>query len=192
MVAVTVDATSTAKSALRRRLRATRRERQPHRDVPAETTALADHVTALVDQRTRGRVCRVAAYESLPTEPPTHLVVERLTAAGYEVIVPITLADGDLDWRVAGTAGALGRNAVHEAEVVVTPALAVDQAGNRLGQGGGSYDRALLRRGLDALVVTLVHDGEFLPAGDVPVDSHDVRVDVVVTPSGGARSLPSA
>ncbi len=157
-----------------------------------EAAALADHVTALVAQRTRGRVCRVAAYESLPTEPPTHLVVERLTAAGYEVIVPITLADADLDWRIAGTAEALGRNAVHEAQVVITPGLAVDRAGNRLGQGGGSYDRALLRRGHDALVVTLVHDGELLPAGAVPVDPHDVPVDVVLTPSGGARSLPSA
>jgi 5-formyltetrahydrofolate cyclo-ligase len=190
MVAVTVEATSTAKTALRRRLRATRRHRQPDRDPAAEAAALADRVTELVRERTRGRVCRVAAYESLPTEPPTALLVERLTAAGYEVVVPVTLPDADLDWRRAGTGEPLGRDAVREALVVVAPALAADRAGNRLGQGGGSYDRALARRHPEALVVVLLHDGELLPAGTVPVESHDVAVHVAVTPSGAVR-LPS-
>ncbi|MEP6648786.1 MAG: 5-formyltetrahydrofolate cyclo-ligase [Lapillicoccus sp.] len=188
---MTVDATSAGKAALRRRVRATRRERLPKRDVNAEAVALADHVVALVEQQTEGRVCRVAAYESRPTEPPTHLVVDQLTAAGYEVVVPITLPDLDLDWRIAGTTKPLGRTAIHEAEVVVAPALAADRAGNRLGQGGGSYDRALARRHPDALVVVLLHDGELLPAGEVPVDGHDVAVRVAVTPGGGPVRLPS-
>jgi 5-formyltetrahydrofolate cyclo-ligase len=192
MADVTVDATSTAKTALRRRLRATRRHRLPERDVEAEAEALADHVGALVEERTQGRVCRVAAYESHPTEPPTRLLVDRLTAAGYEVVVPVTLADLDLDWRVAGSSTALGPNAIHAAQVIVTPGLAVDRAGNRLGQGGGSYDRALARRHPDALIVVLLHDNELLPAGTVPVDAHDIAVDAVVTPSTGVVRLGSA
>ena len=179
MVGVTVDATSTAKTALRRRLRATRRHRLPERDVEAEARALADQVTALVEERTQGRVCRVAAYESHPTEPPTHLLVDRLTAAGYEVVVGVTLPDLDLDWRVTGTPTTLGLNAIHDAQVIVAPALAVDRTGNRLGQGGGSYDRALARRHSDALIVVLLHDDELLPADAVPVDAHDIAVDVV-------------
>jgi 5-formyltetrahydrofolate cyclo-ligase len=189
---VTVEETSTAKTALRRRVRATRREHLADRDVEAEATALADHVTTLVEAHTQGRVCRVAAYESRPTEPPTHRLVDRLASAGYEVVVPITLADLDLDWRVAGSADPLGLNAIHDAAIIITPALAADRDGRRLGQGGGSYDRALARRSPQALVVVLLHDGELLPAGDVPVDAHDVRVDVAVTPSGGAVLLPSA
>lgn len=192
MIAVTADATSAAKTALRRRLRAARRERLAGRDVDREASALADHVSALVAEQTHGRVCRVAAYEALPTEPPTHLVVERLRTAGYEVVVPITLDDLDLDWRVAGTTEPLGRNAIAEAAVIVVPALAVDRAAQRLGQGGGSYDRALGRRQPDALVVALLHEDELLSAGVVPVDPHDVAVDVVVTPSAGAVRLPSA
>ena len=191
MVDVTVDATSTAKTALRRRLRATRRHRLPERDVEAEARALADHVSALVEERTQGRVCRVAAYESHPTEPPTHLLVDRLTAAGYEVVVPVTLADLDLDWRIAGTPTTLGLNAIHDAQVIVTPALAVDRTGNRLGQGGGSYDRALSRRHPDALIVVLLHDDELLPADAVPVDAHDIAVDAVVTPTNGVVRLDS-
>ena len=192
MVGVTVDATSTAKTALRRRLRATRRHRLPERDVEAEARALADRVTALVEERTQGRVCRVAAYESHPTEPPTHLLVDRLTAAGYEVVVGVTLPDLDLDWRVTGTPTTLGLNAIHDARVIVAPALAVDRTGNRLGQGGGSYDRALARRHSDALIVVLLHDDELLPADAVPVDAHDIAVDIVVTPSRGLVRLDSA
>jgi 5-formyltetrahydrofolate cyclo-ligase len=192
MVGVTVDATSTAKTALRRRLRATRRHRLPERDVEAEARALADQVTALVEERTQGRVCRVAAYESHSTEPPTHLLVDRLTAAGYEVVVGVTLPDLDLDWRVTGTPTTLGLNAINDAQVIVAPALAVDRTGNRLGQGGGSYDRALARRHSDALIVVLLHDDELLPADAVPVDAHDIAVDVVVTPSRGLVRLDSA
>jgi 5-formyltetrahydrofolate cyclo-ligase len=192
MTFVTLEETSTAKTALRQRVRAARREHLAGRDVEAEATALADHVTRLVEDHMQGRVCRVAAYESRPTEPPTHRLADRLTAAGYEVVVPITLPDLDLDWRVAGSTDPLGLNAIHDAAIIVTPALAVDQEGRRLGQGGGSYDRALARRNTEALLVVLLHDGEVLRAGDVPVDAHDVPVDVAVTPSGGAVRLGSA
>ena len=192
MTAVTFEPTSTGKPALRRRLRQTRRDRLPERDVEAEAVALADHVMALVEERTGGRVCRVAAFESLPTEPPTNVLVDRLASAGHEVVVPITLPDRDLDWRVAGTSTPLGLNAIHESEVVLVPALAADSEGNRLGQGGGSYDRALDRRRTDALLVVLLNDGELLSAGEIPTDEHDVRVQVAVTPSGGAVRLASA
>ncbi|HEU4997635.1 MAG TPA: 5-formyltetrahydrofolate cyclo-ligase [Lapillicoccus sp.] len=189
---MTVDPTSAAKSALRRRVRSARRERLPERDVEAEAAALADAVTALVEQVTDGRVCRVAAYESRPTEPPTHLLVQRLAAAGYEVVVPITLDDLDLDWKVSGTPEPLGRNAIREALVIVSPGLAVDRAGHRLGQGGGSYDRALARCRADAVVVTLLFDDEVLAAGEVPVDAHDRPVDRVVTTSGAVVRLAPA
>jgi 5-formyltetrahydrofolate cyclo-ligase len=192
MVAVTVDWTSTRKTALRRELRGSRRERLVSRDVDAEARALGDQVAALVEGRTHGRVCRVAAYESLPTEPPTHLLIERLTAAGHEVVVPVTLTDLDLDWRVAGASEPLGRDAIHDAHIVVAPALAVDRSGNRLGRGGGSYDRALARRHPNALIVALLHDGELLPAGAVPAEPHDVAVHVAVMPSDGTVALPSA
>jgi 5-formyltetrahydrofolate cyclo-ligase len=65
------------------------------------------------------------------------------------------------------------------------PALAVDGAGTRLGQGGGSYDRALARLGAGArrLVLAVVHDDEVL-AGPLPREPHDVGVDGALTPSG--------
>ncbi len=78
------------------------------------------------------------------------------------------------------TGARLGTQAVAEAAVVVVPSSAIDADGSRLGQGGGSYDRALGRVPAGALVVGLVFDDELLAT--VPTESHDRRVDVAVTP----------
>ena len=83
-------------------------------------------------------------------------------------------------------------DAIHDARVIVAPALAVDRTGHRLGQGGGSYDRALARRSPTAHVVALLFDDEVLTAGEVPVDDHDLPVATVVTVSGTVERLAPA
>ena len=132
---MTVEETSTAKTALRRRLRATRREPLADRDVEAEATALADHVTA--SSRTTRRVgyaaWRPTSRAHRTPDPP---LVDRLAAAGYEVVVPITLADLDLDWRVAGSTDTLGLNAIHDARSSSPPPSL------RTGMAGGSVRAA--------------------------------------------------
>lgn len=143
----------------------------------------------------------VACYVARGHEPQTALLLSRLRDRGVRVLLPVVLADLDLDWALdegehaAGlgpgvpepTGPRLGVEAIGEADVVVTPALAVDRQGRRLGQGGGSYDRALARRRPDAFVVALLHDGEIWD-DDLPADGHDQRVHAAVTPSEAWRS----
>jgi 5-formyltetrahydrofolate cyclo-ligase len=130
----------------------------------------------------------VAAYASIGSEPPTDAVLVALRG----VLLPVLRPDGDLDWSVGGelvptargllepTGPRLGRDAIADCDVVLVPALAVDRQGNRLGRGGGSYDRALRRA--TGLTVAVLYDGEHLDG--VPVEPHDVPVRAVVTPSG--------
>ena len=56
------------------------------------------------------------------------------------------------------TGESLGLHGIAEAALVLAPALAVDGSGRRLGQGGGSYDRALTRT--SAPVLAVVFDDE--------------------------------
>ena len=187
------DATPTAKAAVRRELRAARRALAATRDREADAAAIAAAVLAgCVDAIADGAT--VAIYRSLPTEPPTDALAAGLHARGLRVLVPVLLPDKDLDWcRLlpdGSTGPALGLDAIARAAVVVTPALAVDVSGARLGQGGGSYDRALRRRAPGALVVAVVGDDELLP-GPLPAQGHDVRVDAVVTPGRGMLRLPA-
>jgi 5-formyltetrahydrofolate cyclo-ligase len=73
-------------------------------------------------------------------------------------------------------------------DLVVTGCVAVDERGARLGKGGGFSDlefAVAAAAGLvdaDTVVVTTVHELQVVAAGTVPTTSHDLHVDVVVTP----------
>ena len=71
-----------------------------------------------------------------------------------------------------------------EVDLVVTPGMAFDAAGFRLGRGRGFYDRWL--EGLTAFRCGIGFDHQLV--SDVPHESHDARMGVVVTPSGVFRS----
>lgn len=140
----------------------------------------------------------VAAYLSVGSEPGTAELLEALARAGVEVLLPVLLADGDLDWARAGegvqpgahrllepTGPRLGPDAVGACTLLVVPALSVDCTGVRLGRGGGSFDRALRRAA--GRTVALLHDGEAVPA--LPAEPHDVPVHAVLTPARGLVAL---
>ena len=140
----------------------------------------------------------VAAYLSVGTEPGTAPLLAALAQRSVEVLLPVLLPDGDLDWAradhgvVEGPKGLLepagerlGREAVARCTTVVVPALAVDRQGHRLGRGGGSYDRALRRT--SGWVGALLHDGEAVTA--LPAEPHDTPVHALLTPSRGLVRL---
>ena len=146
----------------------------------------------------------VAAYYSVGTEPDTRGLVYALHKRGSYVLLPLLRPDGDLDWAsyegpdslVPGPRGLTepadkprGVQAVSRADVVLAPALAVDRAGNRLGRGGGSYDRALARVGPLIPVIALLYDAELL--SHLPAEPHDTPVRAVARPREGITWLPA-
>jgi len=162
---------------------------------------IRDHVLGMPQVAAAGTI---AAYYSVGSEPDTRGLVFALWKRGSYVILPVLLPDGDLDWAsyegpdslAPGPRGLLqpvepvrGVDTVARADVVLVPALAVDAAGNRLGRGGGSYDRALARVGGQVPVIALLYDAELLPA--VPVMPHDQRVRAVARPGYGITWLPA-
>lgn len=64
-------------------------------------------------------------------------------------------------------------------DLVVVPVLGFDRARNRLGLGGGFYDRFLAGQE-HALKVGIAYRWALVPEG-VPVEAHDVPLDLVVT-----------
>jgi 5-formyltetrahydrofolate cyclo-ligase len=191
-----MDPVDARKVALRDQL-VTDRGRRSLLEVAEAARAIAEQLVAAPEVR---RAATVAAYVSVGTEPGTGPLLDALVASGRRVILPLLLPDNDLDWaaydgsdnlRRAGrgllepTGRALGVNAVATADVVLTPGLAVDRSGMRIGRGGGSYDRALGRVPVGTFVCTLLYDGELLDR--VPAAPHDRRVTAVVTPSGVTR-----
>ncbi len=161
-------------------------------DHKAAADRLAVNVGDLTDEAGARVVC---AYASVAMEPGTRPLLARLHARGVKVLLPVLLPDLDLDWApyspgswrrsgfglVEPTSQTLGVEAVADADVVVCPGVAGSTTGARLGRGGGSYDRALARSSPDCLRCLLLYDDEVL--GDVPIEAHDQRVDVIATPT---------
>jgi len=68
---------------------------------------------------------------------------------------------------------------VHELDVVIVPAIAIDPTGHRIGYGAGYYDRTLPRFAPPAVSIAVGYDWQLV--AEVPATEHDVRVAWVVT-----------
>ena len=66
-------------------------------------------------------------------------------------------------------------------DVILTPLLAFDAQGGRLGQGGGYYDRTFAARP-DAVRIGFAYAGQLVD--DLPVEAHDIRLHGVLTETG--------
>ncbi|WP_210649248.1 5-formyltetrahydrofolate cyclo-ligase [Nocardioides sp. SYSU D00065] len=189
---------STAKTALRDQVLAARR-RRPLEAAASFAEAVTDVALGWAPVRD---AATVAAYVSVGSEPGTGLLLDALVAHSKRVIVPVLRPDDDLDWAAyAGPASLapaargllepvgerLGVEAVRTADVVLVPGLAASPVGERLGRGGGSYDRALARVPAGTPVAVLLYDDEVGLA--VPTEPHDVRVGFALTGGGVARFL---
>jgi 5-formyltetrahydrofolate cyclo-ligase len=188
------------KEALRARLLAARSAR-PDEQREAAGRGIGD---ALLERPEVQMAGTIAAYYSMGSEPDTRRLVYALWKRGSYVLLPLLRPDGDLDWASYEGPDSLrpgprglqepaepprGTDAVTRADVVLVPALAADTAGNRLGRGGGSYDRALARVGPLIPVIALLYDGELLDR--VPAEAHDTPVRAVVRPASGLTWLPA-
>jgi 5-formyltetrahydrofolate cyclo-ligase len=182
--------TDTDKARLRRRLRAVRRELARDRDAASHRAA------ALAPLHLWPAAPTVAGYLAMGSEIDPAPLLRRLAASGARVLAPVVTAFGaPLIFRDLATAGGLvvdfaGLPApppsakAYVPNLVITPLLAFDRGGGRLGQGGGFYDRTLrdLRRGGAVKVVGLAFAGQEVE--EVPMGPRDERLDAVLTETG--------
>ena len=70
-------------------------------------------------------------------------------------------------------------------DLVLVPGMAFTRAGVRLGRGGGFYDRFLARGELRAVRIGVCFEWQIRV--EIPEESHDLRVDRVVTEAGVIR-----
>lgn len=122
-----------------------------------------------------------------------YMAVPRLARTDpFFLLDPDHLADTPRRASSIKGAGASARTvAVGELEpvdLVVTGCVAVARDGTRLGKGGGFSDLEFAIAseagliGADTLVATTVHPVQVLDAGTIPGTSHDIQVDLAVTP----------
>jgi 5-formyltetrahydrofolate cyclo-ligase len=106
-------------------------------------------------------------FDSLPGEPDTRSLLVWCAATGRLAAAPE--ADVDPAWP----------------DVVIVPGLAFTAAGDRLGQGGGWYDRFLAGARADCVAIGVCFTEQVVDS--LPVEPHDVAMSLVVTDRGVLR-----
>ncbi|MFI0801341.1 5-formyltetrahydrofolate cyclo-ligase [Amycolatopsis lurida] len=147
----------------------------------------------------------VCAYVPFGTEPGSTTLLDQLVDQGKRVLLPIvpdtpgplewaafegpsSLGPGKLRGLLEPTGRRLGPDTLGTADVVLIPALAVDDEGIRLGRGAGYYDRSLSFAAPDAALIAVVRDAELVR--ELPAEPHDVRMTGVLTPERGLAPRP--
>lgn len=137
----------------------------------------------------------VLLFYSFGTEVATAGMTQRILGSGKRLLLPYLADDGTMEAAEvrAGDAPEPSTYGPREPrdriavdprmiDLVVTPGLAFDRSGNRLGYGGGYYDRYLAR--MDASVLRLGVAFSLQLVDRVPHEPGDQRVDIVITDQG--------
>ena len=142
------------------------------------------------------RADTIMYFISFGSEIDTRPIIDKSLMEGKTVLVPRPIKEEKkmiasclLNWDEDLTAGVYGileplpeKTRPVEPETIdlmVVPGVAFDPRGNRLGYGGGYYDRFfnLLRR--DTPLVAIAFEMQIVD--DVPVESWDRKVDILIT-----------
>ncbi len=175
------------KKALRARMRAVRSE-LVNRDakqnlIVGNTLSLLDEICKSNGAGTR-RSCFV--YLSYSTEAATDALIERLLEKGYTVYCPringqeIQAVPYGEDFTLSafGIREPTGEQYLGEIDVAITPLLAVDKQGNRLGYGSGYYDR-FFKKHMETARVGYCFAAQVIR--QVPATDADEPLDYIVT-----------
>lgn len=190
-----MDTPGEQKRALRRTALERRRALTPDA-YAVRSAAIAERLQFVPEFATASAILTYVA--SLDNEADTKPIIRNALTAGRTLLVPIARKGGRMDWsRLASLkelapstfgvleprADAERLSAVPPHAVALVPGLLFTRDGYRIGYGGGYYDRFLA--GFDGLSIGLAFDLQWADA--VPVEPHDVRLDMVVTESRTVR-----
>jgi len=160
------------------------------------TESIHEHLLGL-DQLLKAR--RVFTYVSSQTEPGTYTLIQELFEDGKRVSIPRIDPEGLIQAHVITSLDDLQPGGPDQfnlpvpapdttiephPEVAIVPGLAFTRTGQRLGMGGGHYDRYLAQHP-DTFSVGLCYDWQLVE--DLPVEPHDKLVDVIVCPGSVIR-----
>ncbi|MDE7180467.1 MAG: 5-formyltetrahydrofolate cyclo-ligase [Muribaculaceae bacterium] len=173
------------KSEIRRKIKAMKALMLEHEKLEA-----ADRVFEMLEQNAAFMLAeKILMYHSLPDELPTQRFLKkwnnrkkfylpRVNGVDLEIL---PYNESRLELGAFHIEEPTGTETVSpsEIEMVVVPAVAYDEQGNRLGRGKGFYDRLLAST--KATKVGIAFD--FQVVDEVPVEPHDVSMDIVISPS---------
>jgi 5-formyltetrahydrofolate cyclo-ligase len=138
----------------------------------------------------------VVTYAPIRDEIDPSALNESLRAKGYPLALPIIIGENkSLIFRAYEKGDKLLANPLGifepmssaagvEPDVLLIPMLAFDRARNRLGYGGGYYDRTIKKLRAKKPILTIGLAYSYQEVDKIPIGTHDVPVDKIVTELG--------
>ena len=138
----------------------------------------------------------ISSYCAFRNEMGPALLVEYLRAAGHRIALPVTgdkgtaltfrlhTADEPLIPNKMGILEPPASAPVVEPDVLLVPLLAFDAERNRLGYGGGFYDRTIAGLRLQKKILAVGIGYSWQQVEKIPVWENDARLDKIVTEAG--------
>ncbi len=134
----------------------------------------------------------ILMFASFGSETDTWIVSQKLLSMGKTIAFPRSGDNGIMTFHIVESLSQLseGRYGICEpdaslpqpditdAAVCVVPGLAFTSDGGRLGYGGGYYDR-FLAANINVYRLAVAYDGMIVD--ELPLSSHDLKVDSIVT-----------
>ena len=178
----------TEKAELRRKIRAWRRSLSPEEKQKLDML-LFENVFAHPWMQ---EADTILIYCSIPEEPNTQRIIDRLLSEGVPVALPVCLESGIMRFYLLHNRDELqtgnyynipepmGRDEpiLTEKTVCLVPALAFTAKGERLGQGGGYYDR-FLEQYPELRTIGMTYQA--ILQESLPCEEHDFPVKAVIT-----------
>jgi 5-formyltetrahydrofolate cyclo-ligase len=119
-------------------------------------------------------------------------LIHALQSLGHSTYLPLLRDDKHLDFALWHEASLMVRNRfgidepqdtqvadVNELDILLVPLVGVDKQGNRLGMGGGYYDRTLGKVQQRPYLVGMAHSCQLV--AQLPVQPWDIPLDALVT-----------
>ena len=162
-----------------------KRAENTNRDVKA-LLAAENLMRVLDDLMGAGTSLSALVYLSYSSELSTEPLIDKLLERGIIVYAPrvegeemVAVEYGD-DFVISGQGirEPIGERFDGDLDIVILPLLAVDEQGNRLGYGGGYYDRYLAKH-TSSLKIGYCFDFQMLKS--LPSEETDVALNMVVT-----------
>lgn len=164
--------------------------------IETEKMSAADEVFARLERTAAFLLAdHILMYHSLPDELSTHRFLRKWSGRKHFYLPRVNGVNLDilpydetrLELGSFHIEEPTGQNTVSsdDIELIIVPGVAYDRKGNRLGRGKGFYDRLLASTRATKMGVGY----EFQLVDEIPAESHDIKMDFVITQSGVIRII---
>lgn len=167
-----------------------KRNQLSKREVAEKSRIIQESILALPEFR---QAKTIMLYFGIDNEVETSALIEKSLLLGKKVCLPVTdfekkhvkaIEISSLSELRQTGSGLLEPTGEKEADpgklsLIFLPGVAFDKKGNRIGRGGGYYDSLLRKVSTKVLLIGLCFEENLEES--IPAESHDVKMDLVIT-----------